>query len=230
MKVVIFGSRSVEDFAVIEKAMHVSGLARLAKNGLLAEIVSGGARGVDKLGEQYARSRCIPYKIFPADWERYGKNAGYIRNTEMAKYADSGLALWDGQSRGTAHMIRQMEGRLFLWRTDLGSFQGTRPDYERAFQVFHPVLAAELEALHDERPMTEEAIADWNSRVTDFNTRWAKAGGKYGLLLRTIRPPERLPGSWGADGQSYVCNIGQLYPLYPTSEDLRVVDGANHTA
>jgi len=70
------------------------------------EIVSGGARGADALGERYAKDRGYSLRVFPAEWDRYGKRAGYLRNAEMAKYANALLAFWDGESRGTRHMIQ----------------------------------------------------------------------------------------------------------------------------
>ena len=69
------------------------------------EIVSGRARGADRMGEAYARSRGYAVKLFPADWEKHGKSAGYKRNTQMAEYADALVAYWDNESRGTLHMI-----------------------------------------------------------------------------------------------------------------------------
>ena len=75
------------------------------------EIISGGARGADNLGEQLASSYGLKLTIFPAQWDTYGKAAGMIRNKEMADYAakDSDKAIlfafWDGQSRGTKGMI-----------------------------------------------------------------------------------------------------------------------------
>jgi glycerophosphoryl diester phosphodiesterase len=63
------------------------------------------ARGTDTLGLNYAIANKIKYSQFPADWNTYGKRAGYVRNEQMAKYADALLAFWDGQSRGTKHMI-----------------------------------------------------------------------------------------------------------------------------
>jgi hypothetical protein len=69
------------------------------------EIVSGGARGADRLGEFYAIERNLPISRFPADWGTYGKRAGFLRNAEMADYADELIAFWDGQSKGTKHMI-----------------------------------------------------------------------------------------------------------------------------
>ena len=68
-------------------------------------IVCGKARGADSLGEQYAKERGYQIHAFPADWERFGKAAGFIRNEDMAQNADALVAFWDGQSRGTKNMI-----------------------------------------------------------------------------------------------------------------------------
>jgi len=69
------------------------------------EIVSGTARGADRLGERWATEQHIPIKRFPAQWDLYGKSAGYKRNTQMVKYATHLIAFWNGESRGTQHMI-----------------------------------------------------------------------------------------------------------------------------
>lgn len=103
MKVIIAGSRSITDYRVIIKAIANSGF-------VLSEIVSGAARGVDQLGEQYARLHNIPIKLFPADWAKYGRGAGMLRNEEMGRYADALIAVWDGSSRGTKYMIQFMQG------------------------------------------------------------------------------------------------------------------------
>lgn len=71
------------------------------------EIVSGGARGADKFGESWAEWNNVKVKQFIPDWNLYGKQAGMIRNIEMAEYADGLLAFWDQQSKGTQHMIEQ---------------------------------------------------------------------------------------------------------------------------
>lgn len=83
------------------------------------EIVSGGARGADRLGEEWARKHKLPYKVFAPNWKEYGKGAGHIRNSEMAKYASGktdnmqtfGLCVvfWDGKSRGSQSMISYAE-------------------------------------------------------------------------------------------------------------------------
>lgn len=68
-------------------------------------VVSGGARGVDRIAEQIARQRGMTVQVFPADWNKHGKSAGMIRNQFIVDYADKVIAFWDGQSRGTADTI-----------------------------------------------------------------------------------------------------------------------------
>lgn len=68
-------------------------------------IISGGARGADALGERYAKERGLKCEKYEADWDTYGKSAGYKRNEEMAKNAGYLIAFWDGRSKGTGHMI-----------------------------------------------------------------------------------------------------------------------------
>ena len=72
-------------------------------------VISGGARGADKVGEYLAELYELPLEIYPADWNQHGKQAGYIRNTQMADIADVLIAFWDGKSRGTSHMIFTMQ-------------------------------------------------------------------------------------------------------------------------
>ncbi len=99
MKTIIAGSRDITDYDVVAKAIKQSGFK-------ITEIVSGGARGVDKLGEKYARLHNYPCSFFPAQWDKYSKSAGYKRNAEMAEYADALIAVWDGTSPGTSHVIK----------------------------------------------------------------------------------------------------------------------------
>jgi hypothetical protein len=109
MKIIIAGSRTITDkdkvYSIITAGLNsLSTLERV-------EIVSGGARGVDKLGELYAveSSRCtnryVDLKVFSADWNKYGKRAGYLRNKQMAEYADALILIWDGKSRGSQMML-----------------------------------------------------------------------------------------------------------------------------
>lgn len=72
-------------------------------------IVCGMAEGADKLGWQYAYDHNLDIDFYPADWNMYGKIAGFIRNSKMAENADMLIAFWDGKSRGTDHMIKTMK-------------------------------------------------------------------------------------------------------------------------
>lgn len=69
------------------------------------EIVSGNARGADRFGEVYAHNRGYKVTVMPAEWNKHGKSAGYKRNQQMAEYADACVVFWDGESRGSKHMI-----------------------------------------------------------------------------------------------------------------------------
>lgn len=80
-------------------------------------IVSGMARGADALGVRFAREFNLPLHEFPADWDRYGKRAGYLRNEQMAEFAHGLLAFWDGHSRGTKHMIDIAKAKGLSHRT-----------------------------------------------------------------------------------------------------------------
>ena len=104
MKLIVAGSRTISwsDYPLIETALKSVDFE-------ITEIVSGGARGVDKMGEHFAKENHIPCKVFPADWERFGKAAGYIRNGEMGKYSDGGIVFWDGMSKGSIHMYNEMK-------------------------------------------------------------------------------------------------------------------------
>jgi len=104
IKVIIAGGRNFDDF---NKLCQVCDMFLQDQNNI--EIVSGAYKGADFLGERYAAERNYPIKQFPADWRRYGKSAGLKRNAEMAAYADILIAFWDGESKGTKHMIELAE-------------------------------------------------------------------------------------------------------------------------
>lgn len=101
-KYIIAGSRGFTDFGLLE---------RVLKEFEISEIVCGGARGADLLGKEYGEKYNIPVKMFPADWKKFKNAAGPKRNIEMAEYADALIAFWDGESTGTAHMIKEAHRR-----------------------------------------------------------------------------------------------------------------------
>ena len=102
MKVIIAGSRSIMDYKTLELAIEASAIHN---NFGITEVVSGGASGIDSLGELWAMDNGVEVRRFPAYWNLYGKSAGIRRNIQMGDYADALIAVWDGQSRGTKQMI-----------------------------------------------------------------------------------------------------------------------------
>ena len=100
MKVIIAGGRNFRDYDKLKESCD-----NILVNQKEVEIVSGTAAGADILGERYAQEKGYEVKKFPAQWDLYGKSAGYKRNQQMAEYADGLIAFWDGKSKGTKHMI-----------------------------------------------------------------------------------------------------------------------------
>ena len=114
MKVIIAGSRDIEDYDLVCYAVATSKLD-------ITTVISGTANGVDKLGERYATEHGIPIERYPADWQKHGKSAGYKRNQKMAEIADALIAVYDGVSRGTLHMVniaRDKKLKVFLMLTN----------------------------------------------------------------------------------------------------------------
>lgn len=103
MKVIIAGSRFIKDRSEVLRC-----IARCPFASKITEVVCGGASGPDTFGKNWAIAKEIPVKDMPADWQKYGKAAGPIRNKEMSKYADAAIIIWDGKSRGTLNMIQEM--------------------------------------------------------------------------------------------------------------------------
>ena len=100
MKIIIAGGRNFRDYDKLRESCD-----NILVNQKEVEIVSGTAAGADTLGERYAQEKGYEVKKFPAQWDLYGKSAGYKRNQQMAEYADGLIAFWDGKSKGTKHMI-----------------------------------------------------------------------------------------------------------------------------
>lgn len=100
MKLIVAGSREFNNYTLTTKYINY-----YCKYKSIQEIVCGEARGADLLGKRYAEDNNIPVVSFPAEWNKYGKSAGYIRNEAMAKYGTHLIAFWDGISLGTSHMI-----------------------------------------------------------------------------------------------------------------------------
>lgn len=105
MKVIVAGCRMFANKDFLYEQMDQ------IYNGLITEVVCGMARGVDSLGKSWAIENKISVKEFPANWEKYGKRAGILRNQQMADYADRAVLFWDYASKGTANMLHEMKTR-----------------------------------------------------------------------------------------------------------------------
>ena len=104
MNLIIAGSRDFTDYDVLEREVYkfINMNKALPKDIL---IISGTARGADRLGELFAYNHGISFIRMPADWNKHGKAAGYVRNREMAQVATHCIVFWDGKSKGTKNMI-----------------------------------------------------------------------------------------------------------------------------
>ncbi len=107
MKTIIAGSRNCNNIKELIKAIEDC-------NWVITTVISGKAKGADTLGELWAKYMKVPIIEFPADWKTYGRSAGPRRNIQMADNAEALIALWDGESRGTKHMISVAEEKQLL--------------------------------------------------------------------------------------------------------------------
>ncbi len=120
MKTIIAGSR---DSSMLQVR---AALAACPWSSLITTVMSGGARGADTYGEEWAREHGIPIEQYIPDWSRHGRGAGFRRNAEMATMAEGLVAIWDLNSPGTANMIDQAEKlhrRIFVWSPAFGEMR-----------------------------------------------------------------------------------------------------------
>jgi hypothetical protein len=103
MKLVIFGDRNFTDYKTLKLIIES---CESFKKGFITQVISGKARGADTLGERWAREHNIPVLSYPAEWDKYGKGAGPIRNRQMAEVADIGIGFLAPTSKGTKDMIK----------------------------------------------------------------------------------------------------------------------------
>lgn len=106
-RIVVAGSRSFNNYKIAKEFISKC----LEKEKLTEPIVflSGGCRGADLLGERYAKEHGIPFEIYPAAWDRYGRAAGPIRSKKMAEAADIIICFWDEKSKGTRNLLEYAE-------------------------------------------------------------------------------------------------------------------------
>lgn len=98
MKAAIIGSRTFDDYNLVCETLS-------EYENQITLMVSGGAKGADKLGEKWAKEKNKEVLIFHPDWDKYGKSAGFRRNKDIIENSDIVFAFWDGQSKGTQSSI-----------------------------------------------------------------------------------------------------------------------------
>ena len=131
MRAIVAGSRSIEDICLVSRAIRESGFP-------VKVIISGTARGVDQLGEEWAKKNNVKVERFPADWKTYGNYAGHVRNGEMARAADCLICIWDGSSKGSKNMIETAKkAGLKIFIHKIGEQMKLRDwQKENAIQIF----------------------------------------------------------------------------------------------
>ena len=105
LRVIVAGGRDFTNInvmaAILNNLQDVDHVIEIEK----LILICGMARGADLTAYKLFKEVGLPVEMYPADWDQHGKQAGYIRNTQMANVADMLIAFWDGSSPGTKHMI-----------------------------------------------------------------------------------------------------------------------------
>lgn len=103
IKVIVAGCRNYNNYEEAKSIIDFY-LSKICINNEIV-ILSGGCRGADSLGEKYASEKNYKIERHQANWGKYGKKAGPIRNEKMASLCDFVICFWDGKSKGTKNMI-----------------------------------------------------------------------------------------------------------------------------
>lgn len=109
MKLIIAGTRYIKNDAEVFRCLD---RLVLEKNMKVDKVLSGGAKGPDRIGEQWAAREGIPVVVFPAAFSKHGKAAGPMRNEKMAEAGDALVLFWDGMSPGSLDMLSKMKERV----------------------------------------------------------------------------------------------------------------------
>ena len=116
MKVIIAGGR---DFSAPRFGDEWNLVCDLHQKYCFIEIISGGANGADRFGEFYAGDSGVPLKVFPAEWDKYGKAAGPIRNAQMAQYADAVILFPGGRGTDSMRKLAKEYGLKILYDAEV---------------------------------------------------------------------------------------------------------------
>ena len=134
MKIAVVGSRGIGDYLILEQIWNKLNLGYEGHT-----IISGAAKGVDQIARKFALNHSLGLVEYKADWDKYGKKAGFIRNKDIINECEICIAIWDGESKGTAHDIRlckEMKKRLYLYNSKAGK----RIIHEYKYDIQEPDL------------------------------------------------------------------------------------------
>lgn len=108
MRILVTGSRTLDGADAYRALDEILREIEAIERRWIGCVIHGGAAGVDALADRWARQKGVARWVFPADWQRWGKRAGPLRNAEMIRRGKphAVAAIWDGTSRGTDHMMR----------------------------------------------------------------------------------------------------------------------------
>lgn len=158
MRVVIAGSRTFHNYPLLKNIVQGSGFE-------ITEVVNGGAKGADYCGVLYGTEYNIPIMTFQADWDKYNKAAGVIRNSEMADYADVAIIVMLVYSKGAMNMLFNMRKRNKRYY-----FVTVKPD-ENGIEHISTIIMDRI---------TEEDHKNGNLPISTINTQSIK--NKNGIL------------------------------------------------
>ena len=105
-RLAIIGSRDFNDYVVLSTLVTDCHM-----NVGITHVISGGAKGADSLGAQWAKDHGVQLVEYLPDWDKYGKSAGFRRNSDIIDDSDAVMAFWDMESRGTLDSINKANER-----------------------------------------------------------------------------------------------------------------------
>jgi hypothetical protein len=123
MKLLIFGDRKFNDYPLLKTIVDKFIFVQME---VIDSVISGKAKGADTLGELWAKEQKLPVLSYPADWDTYGKSAGFLRNKQMSEVADVAIGFLAPESKGTRHMINLCKEKkipLMVYKIDTGEIE-----------------------------------------------------------------------------------------------------------
>lgn len=170
IRLAIVGSRSITDEALVERIFNVFKFMF----GEPKEIISGGAKGPDSFGENWAKKNNIPIKVFKAEWEKYGKSAGFRRNEDIIANCDVCLAIWDGKSHGTMNdfdWCKKYNKEVLVFK--MNEYKANM--FSGFYYVSYEDTKQSEENLFDEQP--KETTVKTQHKKYEVNNRWLPQSG-----------------------------------------------------